>query len=198
MATKSSGTKGKTTYDTSYKAPAYKAPTYTAPQYDEKKYRKGVDTSYYTNAVNDYTKQANAERQTQLGEAQKTQEANLRQAYVNRLQNERNLNQNLVNQGIRGGATETANLMLANQYGQARAAANTDYANAVNSINRATDQNIRDYTNDMNSRAEQYRQNMAQMLWQADREAATTKSCGDGKTQEMLKSAGSNGQGMTH
>lgn len=144
--------------------------TYKSPGWDEKKYSKGVDTSYYTNAVKDYTAQANADRQFQISEAQKAQQANLKQAYVNRLQNQRTLNQNLATAGIRGGATETSNLRLANQYGQARAAANTDYTNSVTNINRSIDQNIRDYTSDMQSRAEEYRQNQANARWQAARE----------------------------
>ena len=57
-----------------------------------------------------------------------------------------------------------------NQYGQARASANADYTNSVNSINQSIDQNIRDYTMDMQSRAEEYRQNTAQARWQAARE----------------------------
>ena len=146
------------------------AVTYTAPAYDEKKYRQGIDTSFYQNAINNYTAQANKERQTQLGEAQKTQQSALKQAYVTRLQNQQKLNQNLAQAGIRGGMTETANLNLANQYGQARAAANADYANSVNQINQNTDRNIFDYTSDMQSRAEEYRQNQANARWQAARE----------------------------
>ena len=146
------------------------AVTYTAPKYDEKKYRQGIDTSFYTNAVNTYTAQANKERQTQLGEAQKNQQSALKQAYVTRLQNQQRLNNNLAQAGIRGGMTETANLNLANQYGQARAAANSDYANSVNQINQSTDRNIFDYRMDMDSRAEEYRQNQANARWQADRE----------------------------
>lgn len=146
------------------------ATAYQAPAYDEKKYRAGINTDYYSNAIKQYTADANAERARQIGEAQKTQQANLRNAYVNRLQNEKKLNTNLAMQGIRGGATETANLNLMNQYGQARSAANTDYTNSVNQINTATDQNIRDYRNDMESRAEEYRQNLAQARWQAERE----------------------------
>lgn len=146
------------------------AVTYTAPKYDEKKYRQGIDTSFYTNAVNTYTAQANKERQTQLGEAQKNQQSALKQAYVTRLQNQQRLNNNLAQAGIRGGMTETANLNLANQYGQARAAANSDYANSVNQINQSTDRNILDYRMDMDSRAEEYRQNQANARWQADRE----------------------------
>lgn len=151
-------------------AKATKKPTYVAPNFDEKKYSKGVDTSFYKNAITKYTQQAEKNRATQLGEAQKTQESALKQAYIQKAQNQMALNDNLVRSGIRGGATETANLRLANIYGQARAAANTDYSNSVNSINRSIDQNIFDYTSDMQSRAEEYRQNVAQAKWQADRE----------------------------
>lgn len=149
--------------------------TYKAPAYNEKKYSKGVDTSYYNKAIKSYTQQANADRQVQLGDAQRTQQTNLRNAYVTRMQNERNLNQNLATQGIRGGMTETAGLRLASQYGNQVAAANSDYANSVNSINRAVDANIRDYTSDMQSRAEEYRQNQANARWQAAREDYANK-----------------------
>lgn len=144
--------------------------TYKAPQYDEQKYRQGIDTSYYTNAINAYTQQANKERATQIGEAQKQQQSALKQAYIQRAQNSKSLNQNLASQGIRGGATETSNLRLANQYGQAVNAANSDYTNSVNTINQNIDRNIFDYTNDMQSRAEEYRQNQANARWQAARE----------------------------
>ena len=146
------------------------AVTYTAPAYDEKKYRQGIDTSFYTNAITNYKNQAEQQRATQLGEAQKTQQSALKQAYITRLQNQQKLQNNLAQAGIRGGMTETANLNLANQYGQARAAANTDYANSVNQINQATDKNIFDYQSDMESRAEEYRQNQANARWQAARE----------------------------
>lgn len=146
------------------------AVTYVAPEYDEKKYRQGIDTSFYNNAINNYKAQAEKQRATELGEAQKTQQSALKQAYIQRAQNQQKLNQNLAQAGIRGGMTETANLNLANQYGQARMAANTDYANSVNQINQATDRNIFDYQSDMESRAEEYRQNQANARWQAARE----------------------------
>ena len=151
------------------------ASAYQAPDYDEKKYRQGIDTSYYDQAIKNYTNQANLDRANQIGEAQKTQQANLKQAYINRLQNEQKMNRNLAMSGVRGGMTETANLNLMNQYGQARASANTDYTNSVNQINQNIDRNIFDYTNDMNSRAEEYRQNTAQARWQADREDKTNE-----------------------
>lgn len=151
------------------------ATAYQAPDYDEKKYRAGLNTDYYKNAVTQYTADANAERQRQIGEAQKTQQANLRNAYVNRLQNEQKMNRNLAMSGIRGGMTETANLNLANQYGQARQSANTDYTNSVNQINQTIDQNIRDYRMDMDSKAEEYLQNTAQARWQAERQDKTNE-----------------------
>ena len=151
------------------------ATAYQAPAYDEKKYRKGINANYYDQAIADYKKSANADRNAQIAEAQKVQQANLKNAYINRLQNERNLNQNLAMQGIRGGASETANLNLMSQYGQARAATNSDYANSVNQINQAVDKNISDYTSDMKSRAEEYRQNLAQARWQAEREDKTNE-----------------------
>ena len=146
------------------------ATTYKSPDYDDKKYRSGINTDYYTQAVDAYRKQQEQNRATQLAAAQKTQQSALKQAYITRLQNQQKLQQGLATSGIRGGATETANIRLANQYGLDRNNANTNYSNSVNDINRSIDQNIADYQSDMESRAEEYRQNMAQAKWQADRE----------------------------
>ena len=155
--------------------PTYKTVAYKPPAYDEKKYSKGIDTSYYTNAAEKFKQQANANRATQIGEAQRQQQSNLRNAYVTRLQNQKAMNQNLATAGIRGGATETAGLRLASQYGQAVNAANSDYANSVNAINQNIDQSINDYTADMASRAEEYRQNQMNARWQAAREDYSNK-----------------------
>lgn len=149
--------------------------TYTAPEYDEKKYSQGIDTSYYTKAIKTYTNQANKQRASQIADAKSTQNSALRQAYVSNVQNRLGLQNSMAQAGIRGGATETANLQLSNQYGQAVNAANTEYNSSVKSINQAVDQNIADYTSDMNSRAEEYRQNVAQAKWKADREDSLNK-----------------------
>lgn len=143
--------------------------------YDENKYRQGINTSYYDNAINTYKQQQEANRQQQINDAAASRDSALKQAYVTRMQNQQALNRNLAQSGIRGGATETSNLRLSNQYGAQRSAANTDYSNSVKSINQAIDQNIADYTSDMNSRAEEYRQNLAQARWQAEREDATNE-----------------------
>ncbi len=150
-------------------------PKLSTPAYDDKKYSKGINTTYYNNAIKSYTTQAEKQRATQIGEAQKAQDSALKQAYITKVQNQNRLNEALATSGIRGGATETSNLRLQNTYGAAVGAANTDYTNSVNSINQSIDQNIADYTSDMKSRAEEYRQNLAQARWQADRENALNK-----------------------
>ena len=148
------------------------AVTYTAPQYDDS-YRKKIQNQVgaaYDAQKTAYNAQAEKDRATQLGEAQKNQQSALKQAYITRLQNQQRLNQNLAQSGIRGGMTETANLNLANQYGQARAAANADYTNSVNSINQSVDRNKFEYGLDVDSRKEEAIQNQANAMWQADRE----------------------------
>lgn len=143
--------------------------------YNEKKYRSGIDTSYYDDAVKAYKQQQETNRQNQIKDAAGVRDSALRQAYVQRMQNQQALNNNLAQAGIRGGATETSNLRLANTYGTQRNAANADYSNSVTSINRGIDQNIADYQSDMASRAEEYRQNLAQAKWQAAREDAANE-----------------------
>jgi hypothetical protein len=148
------------------------AVTYTAPQYDDS-YRKRIENQVgaaYDAQKTAYNAQAEKDRATQLGEAQKNQQSALKQAYITRLQNQQRLNQNLAQSGIRGGMTETANLNLANQYGQARAAANSDYTNSVNQINQSIDRNKFEYGLDVDSRKEEAIQNQANAMWQAARE----------------------------
>lgn len=158
---------------TTYQAPKpAKQVQYKPPAYNEKKYRAGVDTSYYDKAINTYTTEANKQRATQIGEAGQARDTALRQAYVQKVQNQNALNENLAVSGVRGGATESSNLRLQNNYGTAVNSAHTDYSNAVNQINQATDKNIADYRADMESRKEEYAQNVAQARWQAARDDA--------------------------
>lgn len=148
------------------------AVTYTAPQYDDS-YRKRIENqigSAYDAQKNAYNAQAEKDRAYQLGEAQKTQQSALKQAYIQRVQNQNRMNENLARAGIRGGMTETANLNLANQYGQARQAANSDYSNSVNQINQSIDRNKFEYGLDVDSRKEEAIQNQANAMWQAARE----------------------------
>lgn len=148
-----------------------------APDYDEKKYRSGLTqlNADYDNQKTTFTNAQEQNRATQLGEAQKNLQTNLKNAYISRLQNEQKMNKNLAMSGIRGGMTETANLNLMNQYGQARASANTDYSNSVNQINQNIDKSILDYNMDLESRRAQAIQDQANARWQAEREDKTNE-----------------------
>lgn len=181
--TKSAGKKGTVTYTakpskssskskTAAKTTAKKSTslTYKPPAYNEKTYSKGINTSFYNKAANQFAARAEQNRAAQIGDAQRQQQSALRQAYVTRAQNQLALNNSLATAGIRGGATETSNLRLAGQYGQAVQAANADYANSVGQINQNIDQSIFDYQQDMAARAEEYRQNQMNARWQAARE----------------------------
>lgn len=143
---------------------------YKPPKYSDAKYMKNIDTSFYTNAIKDYTKQADTNRTNQINDAQALRTQQLREAYVNKLQSQQALGNAMAQQGIRGGATESSQLAIGNQYGQARNSAYSTFNQAKTDIDRNYNQNVADYTADMMSRAEEYKQNMAQAKWQADRE----------------------------
>lgn len=99
------------------------------------------DTSYYDDQIKKYNTYADTVAQQQIGDAQKNAQAQLRQAYVQRMQNQQALNQNLAQAGIRGGMTETSNLKLANMYGTQRGQINSDLANSITQINRSSEEN---------------------------------------------------------
>lgn len=99
------------------------------------------DTSYYDEEIKRYNQFADQQAAQQIEQAQKAAQGQLRQAYAQRMQNQKSLNQNLAMSGIRGGATETSNLNLMNQYGQQRSQINSDLANSVLGINTATAEN---------------------------------------------------------
>ena len=99
------------------------------------------DTSYYDNQIKKYNEYADTVAKQQIGDAQKNAQSQLRQAYIQRMQNQQALNQNLAQAGIRGGMTETSNLRLANMYGTQRGQINSDLANSIQSINRSADEN---------------------------------------------------------
>lgn len=99
------------------------------------------NTSYYDDQIKKYNTYADTVAQQQIGDAQKNAQAQLRQAYVQRMQNQQALTQNLAQAGIRGGMTETSNLKLANMYGQQRGQINSDLANSITQINRSSEEN---------------------------------------------------------
>lgn len=98
------------------------------------------DTSAYDQGAAAYAAKMKADAETAKQQKTAEYDEQARQAYVSRLQNGRKLSENLSKAGIRGGATETANLNL-----------QTNYENSRNKINsqkmtdlKAIDQDVND------------------------------------------------------
>lgn len=88
------------------------------------------DTSFYTNQYNEYAAEQDKTAKKRVEESDAAYNNKLKEAYVTRMQNQKNLNQNLAQAGIRGGASETANLNLATNYERTRNSLNTEKAQA--------------------------------------------------------------------
>ena len=119
-----------------------------------------INTKAYDNLYNNYVKSVDQNTAQKVKEAKDAANAQLKQAYVQRAQNQRTLNDNLAAAGIRGGATETANIRLANQYGSAVSSINSGLTNSINDINRTAEQTKLAYKQDIDAKKQQYVEDM--------------------------------------
>ena len=122
---------------------------------------KKYDTSYYDKAMKNYATQAQNIANQQTQDANANADAQLRQAYISNMQQQRNLQNSLATAGIRGGATESANLNLANQYANSRGTINSDRANTIKGINSDLQSNIFNYNQAVEENRQQYLQQRA-------------------------------------
>ena len=99
----------------------------------------------YDTLYSDYA--AAADKRAEQNKAQTANEYNekLKQAYVSQVQNQRNLNNNLAQAGIRGGASESSMLNLANTYQNTRNSLNTEKASALQKIDTENEANKLEY-----------------------------------------------------
>ena len=70
--------------------------------------------------------------------------SSLKQAYVNKVLQEKNLNQQMAAQGLSGGATETTRASMSNNYGNARNEINTTTNNNLSSLEGDYNKNLAD------------------------------------------------------
>lgn len=115
-----------------------------------------IDTSAYDKLKANYNKSVDADTARRIAQAQTSADSQLKQAYVTRMQNERTLRDNLAQSGIRGGATETSNIKLANQYGANVGQINSTLAQTTNEINATADANKLAYAQDIDAKKRQY------------------------------------------
>lgn len=137
------------------------------------KYTKDMDTSAYDTMAANYAKSVDEDTANQIQQANTAANSQLRQAYITRMQDQKTLNDNLARSGIRGGATETSNLRLANNYGNTRSAINSQLATSVNDINRTAAQNKLAYQQDIDAKKQAYVENRQAEARQAAREEVT-------------------------
>lgn len=100
---------------------------------------KGVKR--YDDMYTEYANAQDASAQKQIEQATASANDQLRQAYISRMQNQQQLNDALVQQGIRGGATETSNLALQTNYQNNRSNIYKNRDAAITEINTNADQN---------------------------------------------------------
>lgn len=108
------------------------------------------DTSAYDNMYKEYEKEQlnTADKQKQQTTADYNQQ--LKQAYINKMQNQKTLSDNMSNLGIRGGASETATLNNNLSYQNTRNTLNSSKMQALQTIDDNANANILSYkqTND--------------------------------------------------
>ena len=117
------------------------------------------NTERYDDLIKRYNKQVDADTAQQIRTARSDADSKLRQAYVQNVQNQRALNHNLAQRGIRGGATQSAQLNLMNQYGANRNAINSDLSNTINAANQNAQSNKNAYALETESARSQYLEN---------------------------------------
>ena len=138
-----------------------------------KKYMEGTDTSAYDALAQSYAQSVDTDAQTQISDANKTAQGNLKQAYITKMQDQRTLNDNLAAAGIRGGASETSNIKLATNYGNTRNTINSQLASSVDTINRTATQAKLAYQQDIDAKKQAYIENRQAEARQAAREQVT-------------------------
>lgn len=114
------------------------------------------DTSFYTNQYKDYAKEQDSRAKEQAKKSDAAYDAKLKQAYISRVQSQKNLNENLAEAGIRGGASETANLNLITNYQNTRNSLNAEKAQASADIYSAAEANKFAYKQTTDAAAQSY------------------------------------------
>lgn len=122
---------------------------------------------FYQNAIDEYRKKAQGDLAQQTQQANASADSSLQQAYIQRMQNQQQLNQNLARAGVRGGASETSNLNLMNTYNANRNQINADRNSAITNLQTSYNDNVFNYDQSMKTAQAEYRQNMLGQYYDA-------------------------------
>lgn len=130
------------------------------------------DTSFYTKQYDEYAKKQDENAKQQAEKSDAAYNNKLKEAYILRMQNQKNLKEGLAEAGIRGGASETANLNLATNYEKTRNSLNTEKAQASADIYSEAEANKFAYKQTTDAAAQSY----VEQRQAEDRQIAQTKA----------------------
>lgn len=99
----------------------------------------------YDNMYEEYRKKNEADTAKKKQQTTEDYDSKLKEAYISRMQNEKNLNENLKKSGIRGGATETSHLKLATNYQNTRNDIGKEKSRALQDIDSQATDNLFNY-----------------------------------------------------
>lgn len=130
------------------------------------------DTSFYTKQNEEYAAEQDKRAKEQAKKSDAAYNTKLKEAYISRMQDQKNLNENLAASGIRGGASETSNLNLATNYQKTRNSLNTEKAQASADIYSEAEANKFAYKQTTDAAAQSY----VEQREAEDRQIAQTKA----------------------
>lgn len=113
-------------------------------------------------------------------------ESSLRQAYINNMMNQRNLNQRLSSMGLTGGATETTLASMANNYGNARNDINKVLANNLYNLEGNYNGNLAEALREYNAAVANSNMAKAQRLIDLENTLASNNMNAMSNYQNML------------
>lgn len=140
-------------------------------------------TAWIDKSIADNTAKVRADAATQKAQTNATYDDQLKEAYVNRMQNQRTLANNLAQAGIRGGASETANLKLATTYENSRNNINKSRNAAISDIDKQANDAIYNW----NTQMEATRQETIAQRQAEERQIAETKRQEQWQAQQTKK-----------
>lgn len=128
-------------------------------------------TETYDDAIKTYTNKVKSDAEDAKKTANSEYDNQAKQAYISKMQNQRQLSKNLAEQGIRGGASETAQLKQQSNYENTRNTIASNRQTALRNIDKEANDNIFNFTMEQNAAKQAY----IQQREQEDRQVAEQK-----------------------
>lgn len=147
----------------------------------------------------------NAARDKSMGDVKSDAENSLREAYINKMMTDKNLNQRLSAMGYNGGATESTMSSLANQYGKSRTGINETLNKNIADLDMTYGDNLAKAIEAYNSAMANLQLQKMQMEVQAENALSNSEASSinsvmniDGSYMNALQTALANQMGYTY